>query len=146
DEDMREQESIDVKRLLENLNDITKDKILSEEDGVYILALEIDLDKLTELDKENPQFSQSDDEKETQKLKDTYQVEQMDYQIKIAKESKFLLGIESTRKYSYEMDFKDEVGKMETVEKTVTIYKNHNQVDEIVLPDEVRDNAIEETK
>lgn len=140
-DDMREVESLNVKKILRNLNDFTKGKVLTEEDGFYILSLDIDLDQLTEYDKENSQFSQADDEEAKQKLEDTYEVEQMDYQIKFAKESKYLLELESTRKFSYEMDFNDKTGTMETEEKTVVIYKDHNQVDEIVLPEEVLENA-----
>lgn len=146
DDEMRDVESLNVRNILENLSELTNDRTLTEEDGVYILSLDIDVDQLAELDKENPQFSQSDDEETIQKLKDTYKVEQMDYQMKIDKESKYLLEIESTRKFSYEMDFNDQTGMMETLEKTVVVYKDHNQVDEIVLPEEVLDHAIEVTE
>jgi len=146
DDDMREVERVNVKKVLENLSDITVEKTLNEEGDFYILSLDIDLDKLAELDKENPQFSQSEDEEAMQKLKDTYEVKQMDYQMKFDKESKFLLELESTRKFSYEMDFNDKTDTMETEEKTVIIYRDHNQVDEIVLPEEVRENAKEPTE
>src|SRR5690625_2493819 len=146
EDDMREVEGVNVKKVLENWSDITVEKTLNEEGDFYILSLIIDLDKLAELDKENPQFSQSEDEEAMQKLKDTYEVKQMDYQMKFDKESKFLLELESTRKFSYEMDFNDKTDTMETEEKTVIIYRDHNQVDEIVLPEEVRENAKEPTE
>src|SRR5690625_149249 len=88
----------------------------------------------------------SSDLEATQKLKDTYEVKQMDYQMKFDKESKYLLELESSRKYSYEMDFHDKTGTMESVEKTVVMYKSHNQVKEIVLPKEVLENAKEQTE
>lgn len=146
DDDLRAAEMIDVEKILENLSEIIIDKTLTEEDEIYILSLDIDLEKLTELEIESPQVAQSDDEEATKKLKDTYKVEQMDYQMKFDKDSKFLLEMESARKYSYEMDFNDKTGKMETEEKTVVTYKNHNQVDEIKLPNEVLDNAVESSE
>ena len=146
DDEMRDVETVNVKKILENLSDITIEKSLTEEDDLYILSFDINLEKLAELDKENSQFLQSEDEEATQKLKDTYEVKQMDYQMKFDKESKYLLELESSRKFSYEMDFNDKTDTMETEEKTVIIYKDHNQVDEIVLPEEVLENAKEPTE
>lgn len=146
DDEMRDVETVNVKKILENLSDITIEKSLTEEDDLYILSFDINLEKLAELDKENSQFLQSEDEEATQKLKDTYEVKQMDYQMKFDKESKYLLELESSRKYSYEMDFHDKTGTMESVEKTVVMYKSHNQVKEIVLPKEVLENAKEPTE
>lgn len=143
DDEIRSQESIDVERMLENLDDITLDRTLEVEDDVYILILEIDVDKYTETEKKNPDFAQSDDEKANQKLMETYKIEQMNYQLTFDKESKLLLAKESKKKHSYEMDFNDQTDRMVIEETSVTHYKNQNHVEKVDFPEEIAENAVE---
>lgn len=145
EDDMRKQEEINIKAMLEDFEEFVTNITMSEESDTVRLTLEVDVDKITEIEKDELPYAQTEDEEANELFKDTYTVTQMDFQMIFDKETNYLIEINDQRTYFFDMEFDGSVHPMENVEDTITTYLNHNAVDEITLPEEAIKNAKENT-
>lgn len=139
DDQIIEQETLDIRNIIDRLKDYTDEQKFEENEDNYVIHILINPDKITESDiKSMEESNLAQDENAQKKMLETYKIEETSYKMTIDKKTKYLKTLELSKKYSYDMDFDGEEGTMLTEEKSITTYTNHNNVDEIALPDDVK--------
>ena len=101
-----------------------------------ILIFNLDLEQIAKNDQES-------DSGEMGFSSEGYKVEEMDVAIEINKDTLYLETITTNKSYSYDMEYNEEKGKMSITYENIITYQNQNDVKEIVVPDEVLENAKE---
>lgn len=136
EEELQEQEKIHLDKLVQLYRDVSVDKNFEETDDHYILIFNLDLEQIAKNDQES-------DSGEMGFSSEGYKVEEMDVAIEINKDTLYLETITTNKSYSYDMEYNEEKGKMSITYENIITYQNQNDVKEIVVPDEVLENAEE---
>lgn len=140
EDEIRDEENINVQKVYESYQKMATSENFTETDEAYLIQFELDLEQVTESDKENA----VDEPWVYDELSlNSYQVEELKVEIAIDKSSYYLTTITTNKLISYDMEFKDEKNKMTHTNEIVSTYKNHDEVKEIAVPNDVLENARE---
>lgn len=136
EEELQDQEKIHLDKQVQRYRDVAVDEDFEETEEHYILTFNLDLEQIAKNDQES-------DQGEIGVSGEGYKVNEMDVTMKINKETLYLETITTNKSYAYDMEYKEEKGEMSVTYETIKTYQNQNDVKEIVLPDEVLENAKE---
>ncbi len=136
EEELQEQEKIHLDKLVQLYRDVSVDEDFEETEDHYILIFNLDLEQIAKNDQES-------DSGEMGFSSEGYKVEEMDVAIEINKDTLYLETITTNKSYSYDMEYNGEKGEMFITYENIITYQNQNDVKEIVVPDEVLENAEE---
>jgi len=136
EEELQEQDKVHFDKQVEQYRNLASDEEFEETEEHYLLKLDLDTDKITE----NDQMTQQE---EMGSSNEGYQVNEMDVTMKINKETLYIETITTNKTYSYQMDYNEKMGEMSVSYENIKTYKNQNKVKDIILPNDVLENAEE---